>query len=222
MARKTPEVRKVLAAGRKSGARMEKPVRKNKSFSRGRFGMDPTVSTSINSRNAQTLGANDGVVKQALGGDETQRLANQVSKMRQQLTNRRASAPPGSFEKNPVAVRRAGLINAGKTGGLLAGAAAVGTMMNDSMQRNEAAVNQAKSLERQGKPNDLADAGMMDARVGQRQGRQFNERGQATAAKSKAPAAKSAPAKSAPAKSAPSKSAAPANAAKITKLLMKK
>jgi hypothetical protein len=217
MARKTPEVRKVLAAGRKSGARLEKPVRKNKSFSRGRFGMDPTVSTSINSRNAQTLGANDGVVKQALGGDETQRLANQVSKMRQQLTNRRASAPPKSFEKNPVAVRRAGLINAGKTGGLLAGAAAVGTMMNDSMQRNEAAVNQAKSLERQGKPNNLADAGMMDARVGQQQGRQFNERGQATAAKSKTPAAKSAPAKSAPAKSA-----APANAAKITKLLMKK
>ena len=184
MARKTPEVRKVLAAGRKSGARLEKPVRKNKSFSRGRFGMDPTVSTSINSRNAQTLGANDGVVKQALAGDETQRLANQVSKMRQQLTNRRASPPPGSFDKNPVAVRRAGLMNAGKTGGLLAGAAAVGTMMNDSMQRNEAAVNQAKSLERQGKPNDLADAGMMDARVGQRQGRQFNERGQATAAKS--------------------------------------
>ena len=217
MARKTPDVRKVLAAGRKSGTRLEKPVRKNKNFSRGRFGMDPTVSTSINSRNAQVLGANDGVVKQALGGDETQRLSNQAAKMRQQLTNKRAVRPPINVDKNPVAVRRQGLMNATKTGGLLAGATAVGGMIGDAMQRNEAAVNQAKSLERQGKPNNLADAGMMDARIGQRQGRAFNERGQATAAKSKAPAAKSAPAKSAPAKSA-----APANAAKITKLLMKK
>lgn len=222
MARKTPDVRKVLAAGRKSGTRLEKPVRKNKSFTRGRFGMDPTVSTSINSRNAQVLGANDGVVKQALGGDETQRLSNQAAKMRQQLTNKRAVRPPINVDKNPVAVRRQGLMNATKTGGLLAGATAVGGMIGDAMQRNEAAVNQAKSLERQGKPNNLADAGMMDARIGQRQGRAFNERGQATAAKSKAPAAKSAPAKSAPAKSAPAKSAAPANAAKITKLLMKK
>jgi hypothetical protein len=217
MARKTPEVRKVLAAGRKSGTRMEKPVRKNKSWSRERFGMDPTVSTSINSRNAQVLGANQGVVKQALAGDETQRLSNQVAKMRQQLVNQRAQRPPVSVQKNPVAVRRAGLMNAAKTGGLLAGATAVGGMVNDAMQRNEAAVNASKSLARQGKPDNLASAGMRDAMEGQRQGRAFNERGQATAAKSKAPAAKSAPAKSAPAKSA-----APANAAKVTKLLMKK
>jgi hypothetical protein len=76
---------------------------------------------------------------------------------------------------------------AGRAGGAIAaGLGAVGAM-SDALSMNEAQINKAKSQTRmQGAPSPMIP-GNREQIVGQRQGRMFNERGQATSAKSVMP-----------------------------------
>jgi hypothetical protein len=177
--------RKQQRLGRENNVKVEKPKKSAPSFSRQRFGMDPTISTSVSKRNAAALGAGKEYQGKALANDENKRQANMAGKMRQQMLNtRKANQFRAEQRRNAMRSRMRG---AGRAGGAIAaGLGAVGAM-SDALSMNEAQINKAKSQTRmQGAPSPMIP-GNREQIVGQRQGRMFNERGQATSAKSVMP-----------------------------------
>ncbi len=176
--------RKQQRLGRENNVKVEKPKKSAPSFSRQRFGMDPTISTSVSQRNAAALGAGKEYQGKALANDENKRQANMAGKMRQQMLNtRKANQFRAEQRRNAMRSRMRG---AGRAGGAIAaGLGAVGAM-SDALSLNEAQINKAKSQTRmQGAPSP--NIGAREQLIGQRQGRMFNERGQATSAKSVMP-----------------------------------
>lgn len=201
--------------GRKYGVKVEKPKKSAPSFSRERFGMDPTISTSVSQRNSVALNGDKDWATKALGNDENKRQANMAGKMRQQMLNTRKTNQFRAEQRR--AAMRSRMRGAGRAGGAIAAGAGIVKALSDNMGMDEAQINKAKSQTRmQGAPSPMIP-GNREQIIGKRQGRMFNERGQATAAKSVMPPAKGNMSKGPVAKTSTAK--AGPNRAPITKAL---
>jgi hypothetical protein len=170
---------------------MIKGSKANPSFSRARFGSqnsryrDPTDPTSITRENVKRSGGSAEVQQMGRASDENKRLQNQAGKMRQQMLNTRKT---NQFRAEQ---RRAAMRNQVR-GGVRKGAAigaglGIAQALAETQRMDPAQINTAKSQTRmQGAPSPMIP-GNREQITGQRQGRMFNERGQATSAQSVMP-----------------------------------
>jgi len=214
MPARPPQVNAALRKGRRAGTQMERAPKSAKSFTRRRFNMDPTISRSVTGENVARSGASPAVQAMAVSSDENKRQANMAGKMRQQMLNtRKTNQFRAEQRRNAMRSRMRG---AGRTGGAIAAGLGAVTAMSDAFTLNEAEINKAKSQTRtQGAPSP--NIGSREQIIGQRQGRMFNERGQATSAQSVMPPKKGAMSKGPTAKTSTAK--AGPNRAPITKAL---
>ena len=188
MPARPPQVTKALAKGRRAGVPMIKGSKMYPSFSRARFNSqssryrDPTDPTSTTRENVKNSGGSPEVQQMGRASDESKRLANQAGKMRQQMLNtRKTNQFRAEQRRNAMRSRVRG---ATRKGGAISAGLGIATALGETQRLDEAQINKAKSQTRmQGAPSPMIP-GNREQIIGQRQGRMFNERGQATSAKS--------------------------------------
>lgn len=185
MPARPPQVTKALAKGRRAGVRMGKPFKTAKSFTRERFYQDPTSSKSVTSDNVRRSGASPDVQAMAAASDENKRQANMAGKMRQQMLNTRKT---NQFRAEQRRTAMRNQVRGGVRKGAAIGAGlGIAQALAETQRMDPAQINTAKSQTRmQGAPSPMIP-GNREQITGQRQGRMFNERGQATSAQSVMP-----------------------------------
>jgi hypothetical protein len=164
---------------------MGKPFKTAKSFTRERFYQDPTSSKSVTSDNVRRSGASPDVQAMAAASDENKRQANMAGKMRQQMLNTRKT---NQFRAEQRRTAMRNQVRGGVRKGAAIGAGlGIAQALAETQRMDPAQINTAKSQTRmQGAPSPMIP-GNREQITGQRQGRMFNERGQATSAQSVMP-----------------------------------